>query len=175
MAHSQVIFIGGRSGVGKSAAAFALHDVLSNLDIQHAVIEGDTLDLAHPAPWRQRLAERNLAVVWANYREAGYQRLIYTNTVSVLEADALTAAMGGPVEATSVLLRASSLVVASRLGARERGESLDRHLTSSAKMADHLDQATPKRAHRLETDGLSPADVAARILALSDWRQRAAT
>lgn len=72
MTNSRVIFIGGRSGVGKSAASFALHDLLSDLDVRHAVIEGDALDLAHPAPWEHRLAERNLAAVWANYLEVGY-------------------------------------------------------------------------------------------------------
>lgn len=169
MTKSRVIFIGGRSGVGKSAAAFALHDLLCDLDVRHAVIEGDALDLAHPSPWKQRLAERNLAAMWANYREAGYERLIYTNTVSVLEADALAVAMGGTVEATSALLRASDSAVAARLGNREHGESLERHLERSATMANRLDQETSDGVHRLETDGVTPDAVAQRILALSGW------
>jgi broad-specificity NMP kinase len=169
MTTSQVIFIGGRSGVGKSAAAFALHDLLSGQDLRHAVIEGDALDLAHPAPWKQHLAERNLAAVWANYCDAGYQRLIYTNTVSILEAEALTAAMGGTVEATSVLLRASDPAIKARLRGREHGESLERHLQRSARMANRLDRAAADGVHRLETDGLAPAAVAEQILALSGW------
>lgn len=36
-------------------------------------------------------------------------------------------------------------------------------------------EATPQRAHRLETDGLNPADVADQVLALSGWRHQAAT
>ncbi len=47
---SEVLFVGGRSGVGKSTAAEALHDLLAAADVPHAVIEGDLLDLAHPAP-----------------------------------------------------------------------------------------------------------------------------
>ena len=169
MTASQVIFIGGRSGVGKSAAAFALHDLLSEQDIRHAVVEGDALDLAHPSPWKQHLSERNLAAVWANYREAGYQRLVYANTVSILEAEALTAAMGGTVDATSVLLRASDSAVAARLGGREHGESLERHLHRSARMANRLDQMAADGVHRLETDGLAPDAVAEQILTLSGW------
>lgn len=169
MTKSHVIFIGGRSGVGKSAAAFALHDLLSDLDVRHAVVEGDALDLAHPAPWEHRLAERNLSAVWANYREAGYERLVFTNTVSVLEAEALASAMGGEVDVTSVLLRASNPTVAARLGGREHGESLERHLERSARMANRLDQATGDAVHRLETDGVTPAAVAQRVLALSGW------
>ncbi len=61
---SKLLVIGGRSGVGKSSVAFALHDQLAVERVRHAVIEGDALDLAWPAPWEHRLAERNLAAVW---------------------------------------------------------------------------------------------------------------
>ena len=78
--------------MGKSTVAFALHDLLSARGVQHAVIEGDALDLAYPAPWEQQMAERNLKAIWNNYAADGYRRLIYTNTVSVLEADKLARA-----------------------------------------------------------------------------------
>ncbi|GAA2105894.1 ATPase [Brevibacterium salitolerans] len=169
MANPQVILIGGRSGVGKSSAAFALHDLLSDHDVQHTVIEGDNLDLAHPAPWKHRLAERNLASMWANYRALGYHRLIYTNTVSVLEAEALRDAVGGTAEVTCVLLRASDASIAQRLGGREQGESLRRHLERSARIAGRLDRAAPDGVHRIETDGLTPQALAEQILDLSGW------
>ncbi|MDP9224238.1 MAG: hypothetical protein M3P18_10345 [Actinomycetota bacterium] len=63
-----MLFIGGHSGVGKSAAAFELHAQLSKQEVKHCVIEGDTLDLAYPAPWGHHLAERNLSAIWNNYR-----------------------------------------------------------------------------------------------------------
>lgn len=53
MNSAHMLLIGGRSGVGKSTVAFALHDLLSARGVQHAVIEGDALDLAYPAPWEQ--------------------------------------------------------------------------------------------------------------------------
>ncbi|GAA3106781.1 hypothetical protein [Nonomuraea salmonea] len=60
----------------------------------HCLIEGDDLCEAHPAPdgdpHRTAMTEANLAAVWANYAALGYRRLIYTNTVSVLEADLIT-------------------------------------------------------------------------------------
>ena len=46
---SELLFIGGRSGV-KTAAAIALHELLAERSVEHAVIEGDFLDLAHPVP-----------------------------------------------------------------------------------------------------------------------------
>lgn len=84
---TDAIFIGGRSGVGKSSVAAEASRILARADIRHAVIEGDNLDQAYPQPWRSGLdlAEQNLAAMWANYRAAGYSRVIFTNTVSVLE------------------------------------------------------------------------------------------
>lgn len=38
-----------------------------------------------PDPHRTAITERNLAAIWANYAALGETRLIYTNTVSVLE------------------------------------------------------------------------------------------
>jgi len=56
------------------------------------VIEGDYLDLAHPAPHlafpHASLAEQNLAAMWTAYRSLGYHRLIYTNTAAVLNCPA---------------------------------------------------------------------------------------
>jgi hypothetical protein len=84
-AHSRALFIGGRAGVGKSRAGYEIHAQLSAARVQHCLIEGDNLDLAWPVPHENgfRLAEQNLAAMWANYRALGYRRMIYTNTASV--------------------------------------------------------------------------------------------
>jgi len=44
------LFIGGRSGSGKSSVAGEIHEQLSSRGVMHACIEGDNLDLAHPPP-----------------------------------------------------------------------------------------------------------------------------
>ena len=46
MAGSELLVIGGRSGVGKSSVASALHALLRDADVRRAVVEGDALDLA---------------------------------------------------------------------------------------------------------------------------------
>ena len=125
MEESELLVIGGRSGVGKSTAAAALHALLRADDVAHAVIEGDALDLAWPTPWEHRLSMRNLAAVWANYRELGYRRLVYTNTVAVLEVEELAAAMGDAPRTTAVLLTAGDAVADARLALRESGLELD--------------------------------------------------
>ena len=167
------LFLGGRSGVGKSTVALALHELLISRRVKHAVIEGDNLDLAYPAPWvaypDAGLAEANLAAVWSNYRALGYRRVIYTNTVSVLQMSTLTAALGGDVESVGVLLRSSERSAEERLLAREQGAALAQQMQRSAEAAIRLDREAAADVHRIETDELTPQQIAERILTLIDW------
>jgi len=167
---TDVIFIGGRSGVGKSSVAFEISRILAGAGIRHAVIEGDNLDQAHPQPWRDGidLAGRNLAAMWANYRELDYSRLIFTNTVSVLEMAPLSAALGGEVRGFGVLLTSSDETAAERLGRREAGSALADHLDRSRAAAERLDTAGPEVA-RVATDGRPVVRIAAEILERAGW------
>ena len=65
MIRSEVLFIGGRAGVGKSSAGGEVQAQLSAARISHAFIEGDNLELAYPPPWEHHLAKRNLACLYA--------------------------------------------------------------------------------------------------------------
>lgn len=165
---SHVLFIGGRSGVGKTTTALALHDLLVNADVPHAVIEGDYLGLAHPAPHLAfpdaNLTEQNLATMWTNYRALGYRRLVYTNTVA-----ALTAAMGDAPVVTTVLLRSSDTSAQARLEARALGPVATSLLQHSATTARRLDEAAPANVHRVNTDGVEPHRVAEQLLNLTGW------
>jgi hypothetical protein len=163
---SKLLVIGGRSGVGKSSVAFALHDQLAVERVRHAVIEGDALDLAWPAPWEHRLAERNLAAVWMNYRALGYDRLVYTNTMSVLHAGELAAAMGDDPVVTAILLTADDSTARARLACREHGDSLAAHVQRSDAAARVLQDRVPLDVHRLSTDGRDAVHVAREIRGL---------
>lgn len=169
MDHSELLVIGGASGVGKSSTAFALHDILSAQDVQHAVVEGDALDLAHPAPWRSGIAFRNLSAIWANYRELGFRRLIFTNTVSVLEARSIADAMGDQPRVTAILLQASSSAIEVRLGKREQGESLAAHVERSKVAAARLDAKVDPSVQRLDTESLTPHEVALQVSTRLKW------
>ncbi len=166
---THLLLVGGRSGVGKSTVAAAVHDLLTARDVRHAVVEGDALDLAHPAPWEHGVAAANLADVWRRYRALGYRRLVVTNTVSVLEADVLAAAVGDRPHVTSVLLTASDATAHERLARRERGASLVAHVGRSDAAAVRLEAEAGPDVHRVPTDGRSPEDVAAEVLRLAGW------
>jgi hypothetical protein len=168
---TEVLFIGGRSGVGKSSVGVEIHTQLSAASVPHCLIEGDYLDLAYPAPWEYGLAERNLAAMWSNYRALGYRRMIYTNTVSVLRdvIERLTAAMGDDPKVNAVLLTCSDQTARQRLSRREIGSTLDEHVLRSADMGELLQNAVPEWVHRLDTDNRSVTDVATRIIGWSGW------
>lgn len=152
--------------MGKSSVALALHDLLAAEQVRHAVIEGDMLDLAWPAPWAHRLAERNLAAVWSNYRALGYERLIYTNTMSVLNGDELAAAMAGNPVVTAVLLTADDSTAYARLAGREHGDSLAAHVRRSAAAARELEQQVAPDVHRVSTEGRDVVEIAREIRSL---------
>jgi len=170
---SEVLFVGGRSGVGKTTAAEALHDLLGAADVPHAVIEGDLLDLAHPAPHVAhpdvRLAERNLRTMWAAYRELGYHRLVFTNTVAVLEHERLSVAMGDDPVVRAVLLRASDATTATRLAHRAGGPVPTAQLAHSTETARRLDTATAGTVTRVDTDGRTPSEVARALASVAGW------
>jgi gluconate kinase len=167
---TELLLISGRSGVGKSTVAGELHNLLAQADVRHALIEGDNLDLAHPAPWGYGLADKNLRAMWLNYRTLGYRRLIYVNTVSVLLERELTAALGGRVEVTGILLTADEESVRLRLSSREVGSALTLHLQRSRDRALELDLRSPASVHRISTDGRSATRIAREISDIVGWR-----
>jgi hypothetical protein len=146
MTRSEVLFIGGRTGAGKSSVGSEIHVQLTAARVGHGFIEGDNLDMAYPPPWEHQFAERNLAAMWANYRALGYRRMIYTNTVSVRASvvGELTAAMGDDPGVTAVLLTCSDTTAQRRLGQREIGSALHPHIERGLVYARELDEDTPR-------------------------------
>ena len=161
--------------MGKSSVAAEASHLLARADIRHAVIEGDNLDQAYPQPWRDGidLAEQNLAAIWRNYRLIGYSRLIFTNTVSVLEMPSLTAALGEQVHSFGVLLTASDSATADRLARREIGTALEEHIERSKLAAARLDASST--AYTLTTDDRTTTDIATEILHAAGWLRGVST
>ncbi|MFD4628854.1 hypothetical protein ACFVYR_02985 [Streptomyces sp. NPDC058284] len=171
---TEALLIGGRSGVGKSSVGWEVAARLRAADIGHALIEGDLLDAVHPAPpgdpQRSGITERNLAAIWANYRELGCRRLVYTNTAGVLpsEEHLFTKSLDGP-RLIRVLLTATDTTAERRLRARELGSELDQQLHRSALMSRHLDEHVPPDTHRIPTDDRDLGDIAADVLRATGW------
>src|SRR5688500_2328997 len=75
----------GPVGVGKTAVAIAVSELLDQAGIRHAMIDMDHLRWCYPAsaddPFEIALGLRNLAAVAANYRSAGAGRLVLADVV----------------------------------------------------------------------------------------------
>lgn len=169
----EVLFVGGRAGAGKTTVAFEVHAQLSAAHVRHFVVEGDNLDLAWPVPSESglHLAETNLAAMWSSYTATGFSRMVYTNTASVRPpvTESLLAAIGGDPVVHGVLLTATDRTAATRLGAREIGSALERHLASSRRNAVELEQAAPAWVRRVCTDDRPVADIARAVVSVLGW------
>jgi gluconate kinase len=170
---AEALLIGGRSGVGKSTVGWEVSAQLQAVQVAHAFVEGDNLDQIYPAPdgdpTRSKITEANLAALWHNYATLGCSRLIYTNTVSVLESDLIARAMGGAPRIIMVLLTAEDATALQRLSGREIGSQLGPHLARSAKMADYLESTAPAPVMRIPTDGRTVTDIAHDLIAATGW------
>ncbi|MEJ8642701.1 hypothetical protein WKI68_17435 [Streptomyces sp. MS1.HAVA.3] len=171
----EVLLIGGGSGVGKSTVGWELSELLRRRGTAHCSMEGDFLDQIHPAPEgdpdRAAITERNLASVWANYTALGQHRLVYTNTVSILDLPLIHRAMGGddPIRTTCVLLTACEETVRERLARREIGSQLGVHIARSRRAAAVLERDAPPGTVRIATDGRSVPWIARRVLEAAAW------
>ena len=177
-ARPEVLLIGGRAGVGKTTAGWEVSAQLQAAQIAHAHVDGDIMDQIFPAPpddpTRSGITEANLGALWRNYAAVGCRRLIYTNTVSILEPDLITRAMGGTPHVIAVLLTADDDTAQQRLSRREIGSELDAHVTRGAKIAVYLEAEAPDWVHRIPTDGRGAVEVARDIITATGWATRPA-
>lgn len=175
MDQAEVLLVGGRAGVGKTTVGWEVSARLRSAQVAHAVIDGDFLGQVHPAPEgdprRTAVAERNLTAVWGNYADLGYRRLVYVNTVSVLEESAgmFRRAMGDGVRIVRVLLTATDETAERRLTGRELGSELEHELRGSVRKARILEERAPADTLRVMTDGRTVIDIAAEVTAATGW------
>ena len=80
-----VLLITGPVGVGKSTIAAEAAWLLRQADVPHALIDLDRIEQCWPVPaddpWNERVSHRNLACMWANFRQAGADRLIFARVL----------------------------------------------------------------------------------------------
>jgi hypothetical protein len=126
--------------------------------------------MAYPPPWEHGLAEKNLALMWRNYLDLGYRRLIYTNTNSVCSVEELVAAIGGRPRVVAVLLTATDDTIRERLVQREIGSALDEHIDRSRRAALQLEKEAPEWVVRVDTHARTVASIAEELIRLTGWR-----
>ena len=161
-----VAILSGPVGVGKTATALALGEVLEERGIAHSVVDLDMLTYTYPRspddPFGNELAVANLRCVWRNSHSHGSHNLVIARVVEEqADVDAIAAAVAGAA-VTVVRLEAPVEVLQSRLQSRETGASLRWHLNRAEKLARTLTQSGPADIV-LDTSDTSVFELADRI------------
>lgn len=167
------LVITGPVGVGKTTVASAVADLLSNAGRPNGMIDMDALRWVYPSPaddpFHVALGLRNLAAVAANYRRAGATRLIL---VDILEARAHLAGYQEAIPGAAiqvVRLHATPATIAARITRREMSQdSHDWHQGRAVELATLFARERPEDI-LIDTDGKSPAAIAAEILSQTGW------
>ena len=166
-----VLLITGPVGVGKSTIAAQAAWLLREADVPHALVDLAWIEQCWPVPaddpWNERLSHRNLACMWANFRQAGADRLIL---VRVLEARSLlrrvTEAVPG-AEITVVRLRAPLAVLHERIRSREASDP-SWFLGAATHTAKVLEQARVED-HLVDNENRPATVVAEEVLRRVGW------
>lgn len=128
------VIIRGPVGVGKSATADDLHELLKEANVPHAALDLDWLSAGWPqyGLWNNEQRDRNVTALAASYRAAKAEYFVLAGVVeSATEIGALKRA----IRATNLAvcrLTAPLSVIEARLRCRNTGERLKWHLDRAA-------------------------------------------
>lgn len=179
-----VLFLSGVTGVGKSTVGFEIYMRDLRGGRTAGYVDAGQLGFCHSADddTRHAIKAANLAAVAANYLAAGAQQLVVTGPVDTERAAATYAAALPAAEITLCRLHAGLDALGQRIGERhlggswpEPGDPLSGQSTAflhevavrAAAQAAALDSAG--LGVRIETDGLSVADVADLVISTTCW------
>lgn len=164
-----VVWISGTVGVGKTSIAEAMSEILKMHEIPHAFIDRDALSNSWPqrGPFNEEVARKNVRTVWANFREAGAERLIVAGVIeNASDFEWYRAALDPGM--VLVRIKASPEARASRLRSRNTGASLEWHLYRTEELDAILDEASLE-AFATENEERAVSEVAQKILERVNW------
>jgi hypothetical protein len=172
VAIEEILLLGGPAGVGKTSVGWEVSVQLSRKSVGHWHLEGDVLDSAWPRPADdqdgQRMTVNTLRAMAGVFAAEGYTRCVYVQTASVIDYHLVTTALG-VVRMSGVLLTATESTRFHRLGGREIGTDLDRHLHSTRRMAERLEREAPDWVVRIPTDDRTVTAIACEVVEQSGW------
>jgi DNA polymerase III delta prime subunit len=167
-----VLLVTGPVGVGKTTVAHEASSLLSDAHVPHALVDlariGACWPPPHDDPWNERLAHRNLACMWTNFRAAGAERLLVCR---VLEARSLLRRIAAAVpgaDITVIGLRAPLDVLHARIRTREAGRDPAWYLDTATYLAHKLERS-PVEDHCIDNVDRTARDVAREALRLAGW------
>jgi adenylylsulfate kinase len=166
------VAITGTIGVGKTAVAEALSELLHTKGMRHGLIDLDWLGQVYPPPnpddpYSLDLAFKNLEAIAPNLIEGGAEFFVIGATLtSRQELDGLRRALGG-MSVTVCLVQASRETIANRIRQRELGYLLNDFLNRTDALAQEIEAAGIHDFVVTNEGGI--AEVAAELLGKLGW------
>lgn len=153
----------GPPGSGKTSVLTALHDILADNDVVHAVIEVEAVAWTHP-PLADEQAFRHLGTLCRAYEGAGFPLVLVGATATSADYLAAVLAAIAADEALVVRLEADSSTLRERIAAREPPEwsGLGQLLNAADEIAV-VSRSLEAVQLVCSTEDASPLDVAAQI------------
>ena len=167
-----VAVITGTIGVGKTAVAEAMSEILHERGIRHGLIEVDWLGQVYPAPdpddpYGISLAMTNLAAIWPSFLEAGITRAIVTMTIeNQAELSRLREAIGAEPEV--IRLEAGTAARRERITRRDQGSLRELFLAKTDPLARQMERLSIG-TRVVANEGRSPDQTALEILETLAW------
>lgn len=167
------LLLTGGPGVGKTAVAKEIGELLRRAGVRHAVIDLDALGEVHPpvegGTFNSPLVVRNLTAMWPNYLEHQVERVVLARILG--HPDELTAIRGALPGAVLTVCRlsASPAAVRRRLAGRERGVKRDFLLRVAPALAANNDMLGVEDFAVVNDEDRSVTDMALDVLALLRW------
>jgi len=167
-----VLVITGPIGVGKATVLSDAARQLREATVPHAAVDLAKIGAVWPVPtddpWNEQIIHRNLACMWANFHDAGAQRLLVER---VLEARSLlrhieSAVPGAAI--TVVRLRAPKELLEARIRHREQGQDPTWYLDATAYLVDMMERSEVAD-YVVTNEGRSVAEVSAEVLRVAGW------
>jgi len=165
-----VLVLSGAIGAGKSTVGQLAARLLDEAGLPGALVDLAVIAVCWPAPaadrWNESLVHRDLAAVWANFRQAGAERLILCR---ILEDRSLLAPIRQAVPGAAITvarLRAPLEVLRERILARDQEPGW--FLDAATYLARSMEES-PVQDFVVDNHGRPPRDVAREILIRARW------
>ncbi len=167
------VLLTGAPGVGKTAVASEMGELLLRAGVRHTVIDLDALGHASPpcpdGTFNSPLVARNLAAMWPNYRDHGVDRLVLARIIGGKEEVTAYGSAVPEAEMTICRIVAPAATVADRLIARETGLKRDFLLRVTSGLEEQLARLEVED-FTVENDACSSlTDVALEVLRRLGW------
>jgi adenylylsulfate kinase-like enzyme len=168
-ASTPIMIITGPVGVGKTTVAAEVSELLEQARVAHAFVDLDALRWCYPGPpgdrFRVTLGMKNLAAVWANFRDCGAKSLVVADVIETREElERYRAAIPG-ADIFVIRLTAPVSTLEKRLKQRELGAGLEWHLQRAPELTAIMERNKVEDL-LIETDGKTVIEIAREILSL---------